>query len=138
MTFAAKLPERFEGLVALMPPRAIVDDVQLENVLEMIDRLMASGRLTKGQASYLETLVQLVEVYERAHHAIESADISGLDLLRHLLDEHAMSAADLGRLLGTHPSMGSKILTGRRALTVSHIRKLAEHFKLAPAVFLDE
>ena len=36
------------------------------NTLEVIDRLMAVAKLTKGQASYLETLVQLVQAYEAA------------------------------------------------------------------------
>ena len=44
----AKLPGRFAALVAIMPPQAIADDVQLDNTLEMIDRLMAGGKLTKG------------------------------------------------------------------------------------------
>ena len=39
-----RLPGRFEGLVRMMPPRAIMDDVQNDSTLEMIDRLMAAGR----------------------------------------------------------------------------------------------
>lgn len=41
-----------------------MDDVHYEDTVEMIDHLMASGKLSKGQALYLETLVQLVEAYE--------------------------------------------------------------------------
>ncbi len=133
----AKLPGRFEDLVALMPPQAILDDVHLENSVDMIDRLMASGKLTKGQASYLETLVQLVQAYEASHHAIDISDISGLDSLKHLMDLSDMNAADLGRLLGMHASMGSKILNGDRSLTVEHLKKLAERFKVSPEVFID-
>jgi len=77
-----KLPGRFEALVRRMPPRAIADDVQLRNTLEMIDRLMAVPKPAKGQALYLETLVQLVEAYEAEHHAIDTADLRGLDMLR--------------------------------------------------------
>ena len=39
-----------------------------------------------------------------------------------------MSASELARLLGIHPSMGSKILKGERSLTVEHLRKLANRF----------
>jgi HTH-type transcriptional regulator / antitoxin HigA len=133
----SKLPGRFEDLVALLPPRAIDDDVQLENMIEMIDHLMASGKLTKGQESYMETLVQLVEAYERKHHAIDVSDISGLDTLRFLLDENGMNASDLARLLGVHASLGSKILNGDRGLTLKHVRKLAQHFKLDPSAFIE-
>ena len=38
-----KLPGRFDELVRLMPPQAIGDDVQYENITEVIDRLMAKG-----------------------------------------------------------------------------------------------
>ena len=117
--------------------RAIADDVHHENTLEMIDRLMAAGELTKGQALYLETLVQLVQAYEARDHAIDTSDISGIDSLKHLLDENKMSGADLARLLGVHPSMGSKILKAERSLTVDHLRTLSKRFKVNPQLFLD-
>jgi HTH-type transcriptional regulator/antitoxin HigA len=131
-----RLPVRFEDLVRIMPPQAIADDVHYQNTLEMIDGLMAAGRLTKGQELYLETLVQLVQAYEAEHHFIKTAGISGLDALRHLLAENHMNASDLARLLGVHASMGSKILKRERSLTVEHLRKLAERFKVSPDVFM--
>ena len=120
-----------------MPPQAIRNDAQHQKMLDMIDRLMARGKLTQGQALYLETLVQLVEAYEAEHHAIDVSDLSGLDSLRHLLAENEMNASDLARLLGVHPSMGSKILKGHRSLTVEHLRKLASRFRVRPELFID-
>ena len=67
-----------------MPPQAVQDEVQYANTLEVIDRLMAVAKLTKGQALYLETLVQLVQAYEAEHHAINTARLTGLDSLNHL------------------------------------------------------
>ncbi len=131
-----KLPGRFETLVRLMPPQALVDDVHYENTVEMIDRLMAAGKLTKGQELYMETLVQLVQAYEARHHAIDTAGLSGIDALRRLLDENNMNASDLARLLGVHASMGSKILKSERSLTVEHLRKLADRFKVRPELFM--
>ena len=130
-----KLPRRFEELVRVMPPQAIVDDVHYENTTEMIDRLMAGGKLTQGQESYLETLVQLVQAYEAAHHAIDAR--KGIDTLKHLLDENNMSASDLARLLGIHASMGSKILKRERALTVDHLKMLSARFKVRAETFMD-
>lgn len=129
-----KLPGKFEELVRLMPPQAIMDDVHYVNTTEMIDRLMASGKLTKGQESYMETLVQLVQAYEAAHHAIEAP--KGIDALKHLLEENSMSASGLARLLGIHASMGSKILKGERALTVDHLKLLAARFKVRADTFM--
>lgn len=131
-----KLPGRFEQLVQLMPPQAIGDEVQYENTLEMIDRLMALRKLTKGQGLYLETLVQLVQAYEAQAHPMETDHFSGIDVLRHLLAENDMTASDLARMLGMHASMGSKILKGERSLTVEHLRKLSERFKVSPNLFI--
>ena len=131
-----RLPRRFAELVQLMPPQAILDEVQYANTLDLIDRLMASGQLTAGQSLYLETLVQLVQAYEAEHLAIDTSDISGLDSLKHLLAENQMTASDLARILGVHPSLGSKILRGERALTVDHIRQLAKRFKVSPQLFI--
>ena len=131
------LPGRFADIVHLLPPQAIQDDVHYENTVEIIDQLMAIGKLTKGQTLYLETLVQLVQAYEAEHHAIDTSDISGLDSLKHLLEENGMNASDLARLLDIHPSMGSKILRGERSLTVDHLRKLCGQFKVNPRLFMD-
>ena len=131
-----KLPETFEDLVRLLPPQAIRDDVVYQNTLEMIDRLMAAGRLTSGQELYLETLVQLVQAYEAQRYSIRTSDITGLDSLKHLMAENSMNASALARLLGVHPSMGSKILKGERSLTVDHLRRLSDRFKVSPAFFM--
>lgn len=132
-----KLPGRFADLARALPPQAITDEHHHDQTVEMIDRLMAAGKLTRDQALYLETLVQLVQAYETAHHSIDSRDITGLDSLKHLLSENQMNASDLAQLLDVHASMGSKILKGERSLTVEHLRRLAARFKVSPALFID-
>jgi len=131
------LPGRFADIAHLLPPQAIQDDVHHENTVEIIDQFMTLGKLTKGQTIYLETLVQLVQIYEAEHHAIDISRISGLDSLKHLLEENDMNASDLARLLDMHPTMGSKILRGERSLTVDHLRKLCNRFKVNPRLFMD-
>lgn len=131
-----KLPGRFEELVRLMPPQAIMDEAHYDNTVEMIDRLMSLGKLTGGQSLYLETLVQLVQAYEADRHTIDVSDLTGIDSLKHLMAENQMNGSDLARLLGVHVSMGSKILKGERSLTVEHLRILAEHFHVSPELFI--
>lgn len=133
----ARLRSEFADLVREMAPSAIMNQAQLDRTLAMIDRLMAAGKLSRGQSLYLETLVQLVQAYEASHHAIHTGDLNGIAMLKHLLDESGLSAADLARLLGVHVSMGSKILKGERSLTVDHIAILADRFKVTPDVFID-
>ena len=95
--------------------------------------LMAGHRLTKDQQDYLAALGTFVANYEDDHDPVSEG--SPLDALRLLMQEHGMNASDLGRLLGNR-SLGSLILTGSRELSKSHIRTLARHFGVSPAVFL--
>ncbi|MBI4579713.1 MAG: hypothetical protein HY718_08430 [Planctomycetes bacterium] len=130
-----KLPGRFEDLVAMLAPRAIRDEIDYENTIEMLDRLTSLPRPTKGQEQYLETLSVLVEAYEADRHAIEVDDLSPIQVLKHLLDSHHMNASQLGEMLGNR-SLGSKILRGRRELSKSHLRVLAKRFNVDPGLFI--
>lgn len=129
------MPKRYAELVRLMPPRTIHDDIDLENVTEIIDRLAVLDHPTKDQADYLETLATLVAAYENAHHPIDVSKISPLETLKFLLQEHDLNASDLGRILGQR-QLGSAILRGDRQLSKAHITKLAAHFGVSPGVFL--
>jgi HTH-type transcriptional regulator/antitoxin HigA len=129
------LPTDFDSLVRLYPPCAINDHAAFENTQEMIDALTSIPKLSRGQGDYLETLSILLEAYEDEHHAIDGSQVGPLDALRQLMEERGMSASDLGRLLGER-SLGVKVLNGHRELSKSHIRKLADHFKVPGDLFL--
>ena len=80
----------------------------------------------------LDTLGILLEAYEAEHHSLP--DSSGPDILRYLMQEHALSQSDL-------PEVGSQgvvseILSGKRALNLRQIRALAARFHVSPAVFV--
>jgi len=129
-----RLPKTYGALVAMLPPRPIHDDVDLANATEMIDRL-AGFDLNADQEDYLEALSTFVEAYEAERFPMNDSRITPLDALEALLAEHDMTASDLGRLLGNR-TLGPAILAGRRNLSKSHIKKLAEHFKVGPGLFL--
>jgi len=129
-----RLPKTYGGLVAMLPPRPIHDDVDLANATEMIDRL-AGFNLNADQEDYLEALSTFVEAYEAERFPIDDSRITPLDALKALLAGHDMTASDLGRLLGNR-TLGAAILAGRRNLSKAHIKKLAGHFKVEPGLFL--
>ncbi len=116
---------------------AIRDDVQHANTVEVVDQLMRIERLSHGQSDYLETLVELVEVYEARHHAIDASKVSGVETLKYVLAQSKMSALGLARMLNMHPTMDSKILKSDRKLTWEHAKVLGARFKVAPAAFMD-
>jgi antitoxin component HigA of HigAB toxin-antitoxin module len=52
------------------------------------------------------------------------------------MDQQGMNTTDLGKLLGSGPGQASLILNGKRELSKTNIRTLAERFKVSPALFL--
>lgn len=106
-----------------------------ERAIAILDRLVPLDRPTRGERDFMDIMLAVVEAFEAQHHAIDTSEISPLQLLRSLIDDHGMSAADLGRLLGNR-SLGGAILRGERELSKAHIKILAERFKLNPGAFI--
>jgi len=131
-----RLPGSFRALVSLYPPRAIRDRVDYDNVQEILDRLTSLPRMTKGHVEYLDTLTVLFEAYENRHFEIETDRLSTREVLRYIMEQHSMSASDLGRMLGDR-SLGSRILNGRRRLSKEHIKVLCGRFSVSADLFLD-
>ena len=103
--------------------------------IQVIEKLVLRDDLSETEQAQLDILTTLVEAYDKEHHSIDLSRVTPIDLLRSLMEDHAMSASDLGRLLGNR-SLGSLILNGRRQLSKAHIKKLSERFGLSPAAFL--
>ncbi len=117
-------------------PRPIRDKVEYQAALAAIEPLWGHEKnMSTDQADWFALVTDLVAQYED-DHAQKSAPLSLEKRLCGLLDAHCMTAADLARLLGLDPSMGSKIINGTRQLTAEHIRKLSRHFALQGDYFL--
>ena len=129
--------DTYAELVMALPPRPLHDKHDYENAVAMIGNL-AGYELNSDQADYLDALATFVERYEQDHAQtrVDTSKVTGLDVLRSLMDEHGMSGADLSRLLGVSRSVGPMILRGERNITSEHARKLGKRFRLNPGVFI--
>ncbi len=136
LTFA-RLPRDYAGLCRVLLPRKIRDRVDYDNTMEMVE-VMASqaNHLTPDQQDYLELLSDLVADYDAAE--VEWPKVRASGLLEHLMAEQGMTAADLSRVLGASRNLGGMILRGERRLTLDHVTRLARHFHISPALFLED
>lgn len=130
----ARLPKDYAGLCRILMPRPIREKTDYENVTEITDA-MAGHKLATDQEDYFDLLCRLIENYEKEQE-LDAVKVTALDALRHLMEAHEMSAADLARLLGVHRTLGGMILRGERQLTLSHVRMLAKHFSVSADLFL--
>jgi HTH-type transcriptional regulator/antitoxin HigA len=89
---------------------------------------------TRDQTDYFDLLCSLLEEYDAK--TVKWPKVTGVDVLKHLLEEQGLVAADLSRLLGGSRNLGAMILRGERKLTLNHVRTLARHFGVSADLFL--
>jgi HTH-type transcriptional regulator / antitoxin HigA len=118
-------------LLQKFPPRPINSEVEFLAVQEVIDDLLDSGQITTEIQDYMNVLGTLVHEYEEKYVSVP--DLSGVELLKALIDEFDLKQK-LVPVFKTE-SIVSAILNGQRQFTVEHIEKLADFFKISPAVF---
>ena len=125
------------ALIDIFPLRPLRSERDYDAAVTVLDALAVrpEGSLDPGEQDYLDTLTMLVEAYDLDHHDVGTEHRDPLTMLKYLMQESGMTQADLGRLLGNR-ALASLILNGHRQLSKSHIRKLADHFKVSPALFL--
>jgi HTH-type transcriptional regulator/antitoxin HigA len=94
--------------------------------LALIDKLMASG--DPGDRARMAAQARLVEAYEKTRWPRRVPSLP--DLLAYLMDQHGLSRADLIPLLGT-PSRVSEVLSGKRELSMTMVKRLRERFHVS-------
>ena len=105
-------------------------ELAVERLNDLLDELGADE--THPLYSLLDTLGTVIREYEERHYPMPTC--SGADMLRFLIEEHALTQSDL-------PEVGSQgvvseVLNAKRELNVRQIRALAERFHVSPAVFV--
>jgi HTH-type transcriptional regulator/antitoxin HigA len=131
----AMAPQDYAELCRVFPPRPIRDDVAYQNTLEIADAFAGfEETMSTDQADYFDLLCELIEKYEAT--LVNPPAFSATALLKHLLDEHGLSGADLSRILGKSASLGPMILRGVRKITADHAVCLGKHFGLRADAFL--
>jgi HTH-type transcriptional regulator/antitoxin HigA len=129
-----QLEQAWSHLQALAPVLVIRTEEQYDQALETLHRLLDTVGDDETHPLYdlLDTLSILIQAYEES--AMSAGDVSGIDVLKLLMDEHQLMAADLPEL-GT-PAEVTDLLAGRGSLSVPQIQALANRFGVVPATFV--
>jgi len=124
-------------LIRRFPLRPLRSDDEYQEAVQVLDALAVrpEGSLSPGEQDYLDALTLLVQARDDERFNLETADLSPLEVLRYLMEQSKMRSADLGRLLGNR-ALASMILNGHRGLSKTHIRILADHFRVDSSLFL--
>jgi HTH-type transcriptional regulator / antitoxin HigA len=104
----------------------IENDADHAKAKELVEKLM--GSRDPADQARMAAQARLIEAYERVRWPRRALALP--DLLIYLMDQHGLSRADLVPLLGTL-SRVSEVMTGKRELSMSMVRKLRERFHIS-------
>lgn len=130
----------YMNLIHRFPLRPIRSQQDYELAGEILIDLVSRGDdpgLSPGETDYLDVLGDLMHKYDQRHSTLlqDRTRTSPLEMLRILVKQSGMNTVSLGKLVGGS-GQASLILNGKRELSKANIRKLADHFKVSPALFI--
>jgi HTH-type transcriptional regulator / antitoxin HigA len=104
----------------------IQNDADHEEAKVLLDKLMRSD--DPGKRARMVAQARLIESYERTRWPRRTPTLP--DLLTYLMDQHGLARPDLVPLLGT-ASRVSEVLSGKRELSMTMVRRLRERFHIS-------
>ena len=115
-------------------PRPIRTEKDNERYLQVVEHLMDLGeRIAPEKRELMDLLVTLIERFEAERYWLSAA--APVEMLRELMEARGMKLAGLATLIGSK-GVASEILSGKRGLSKTNIKRLAQHFCVSPEVFL--
>jgi HTH-type transcriptional regulator / antitoxin HigA len=109
----------------------IDSDAELIRARALVDRLWDSD--DPAEVARLEAQARLIAAYEERKWP--RRPLSTADLIRHLMDQHGLTRADMVPILGT-PSRVSEILRGKKGLSMAMVQRLRARFRVPAEVLL--
>jgi HTH-type transcriptional regulator/antitoxin HigA len=127
--------QTYLALAKTYPIHPIRSPEDLDEAIAVLDGLLSRRKpLDEQEQDYLGSLAHEIERYEEEH--VPVPDVSGADILRHLIGDRDLTLSDVAKATGIAVSTLSAVLNGKRNLNLTHIEKLARYFGVEPAVFL--
>jgi HTH-type transcriptional regulator / antitoxin HigA len=109
----------------------IDSDAELLRARALINQLWNSN--IAADIARLEAQARLVAAYEEKKWPRRPPSVA--DLIRHLMDQHGLTRADLIPLLGT-PSRVSEVLRGKKGLSMAMVQRLRARFRVPADLLL--
>jgi len=121
-------------LLARTLPRVIKSEKENERMISELEQFDIRGRaLTPEEESLAELMTLLIREFEESKYPLGHA--GPLEALRILMEDRGLRQRDLIPVLGSS-SVASNVFHGKRAISKTHARKLAEHFHVPVNLFI--
>ena len=126
-------PVKYGHLCKTVLPKVIENDREFDRFVAFMESLDRKARLTPEENALRNLLAELIQHYDDTHHSVP--DAPPYQVVLYLMEQKGLRQADLLPVFGSR-SVASAVLNGKRELSKTHIRKLAEFFHLSAEAFL--
>jgi HTH-type transcriptional regulator/antitoxin HigA len=109
----------------------IDSEAELARARALVDQLWESDE--PADIARLQAQARLIAAYEENKWPRQSP--STADLVRHLMDQHGLTRADMVPVLGT-PSRVSEVLRGKKGLSMAMVQRLRARFHVSADLLL--
>ena len=104
---------------------------ELARARALVDRLWESD--DPADIARLQAQARLIAAYEESKWPRRAP--STADMIRHLMDQHGVTRADMVPILGT-PSRVSEVLRGKKGLSIAMVQRLRARFRVPADVLI--
>ena len=109
----------------------IDSEAEFARARALVDRLWESDDPT--DIARLEAQARLIAAYEESKWPRRPPNIA--ELIRHLMDQHGLTRADMVPILGT-PSRVSEVLRNKKGLSMAMVQRLRTRFQIPADLLL--
>ena len=127
-------PTRYRRLLSQTMPGVIESEGENERMLAIVAKLMEKGEnLSHEEEKLLKLLTKLIEDFERQYYHVRDAE--PLQVLQHLMESRGVKPTHLWEVFGSK-GVASEVLNGKRGISKTHARALAQYFHVPADLFI--
>ena len=127
-------PTRYRRLLSRTMPVLIESEEENERMLAVVEKLMDKGEnLSPEEEKLLKLFARLIEGFEKRYYHPKEAE--PIEVLQHLMEARGVKQTHLWELFGSK-GVASEVLSGRRGISKTQARALANYFHVSADLFI--
>ena len=127
-------PARYKRLLSQTMPVIIETEEENARMLAIVEKLMKKGEnLSPEEETLLKLFAKLIEDFEQRYYHPREA--TPLEVLQHLMESREVKQSQLWELFGSK-GIASEVMSGKRGISKTHARALADYFHVPADLFI--
>ncbi len=123
----------YSQLLVKFQPKVIENEVEYQEYSNILLELMMNTNRSSEETAILKLIASLIKEFDEKQEQPKPA--TPHEILQHLMEEHNMRQVDLVDKIGSK-GVVSEVVNGKRSISKSQAKTLADIFNVSPALFI--